>query len=102
MLAEIRVIPLGTGTTSTGAYIAKAIEVLKEHKVKYVLGPFGTSVEVKDFQELAKILDDIKNRLREIGAPRVVFDIAVDARFDKEITLEYKVETVEKRMKAKT
>jgi len=98
ILAEIRVIPLGIGKTSTGEFIARAIEVLKRRKVKHILGPFGTSVEVNGFQELAEILDEIKNELHKIGVPRVVFDIAVDVRFDKEITLEYKVKTVEKKL----
>ncbi|MEM0006411.1 MAG: MTH1187 family thiamine-binding protein [Ignisphaera sp.] len=98
VLAELRVIPVGTSSTSLSMYVAEVLKVLEELRVRYMLTPFGTCIEVADFSELASMLDKVCKHLRDLGINRIVIDVAIDVRFDKEISLESKVRSVEEKM----
>jgi len=99
VLAELRVIPIATPSTSLSPYVAKVIEILRSRGVKHTLTPFGTCVEVEDFHKLADILNEIVEAMKSMGINRVAIDIAVDVRLDKPITLESKVRSVEEKFK---
>ncbi|MCS7111820.1 MAG: MTH1187 family thiamine-binding protein [Ignisphaera sp.] len=99
VLAELRVVPIGTSSTSLSTYVAEALKVLEELNVRYTLTPFGTCIEVSDFSELASILDRISKRLSSLGVRRMVIDVAMDVRYDKQISLESKVRSVEEKIK---
>jgi len=98
ILIELRVIPIGTSSTSLSSYIAKVIEVVRDSGYRYVLGPMGTSIEIKSFNELAKLLNDIISVLRDMNINRIVIDIAIDIRLDKEASLIDKVKSVEEKL----
>jgi uncharacterized protein (TIGR00106 family) len=98
ILAEIRVIPIATPSTSLSKYIASVIEILKKKGVNYVLTPFGTCIEVEDMYKLADILTSISDVLKSLSINRIVIDITLDIRFDKQITLESKVKSVEEKL----
>ncbi|MEM0027359.1 MAG: MTH1187 family thiamine-binding protein [Ignisphaera sp.] len=98
ILVELRVVPVGTKTTSLSGYVAKVIELIKSRGYNYFLSPMGTSIEVKTFDDIAKLLEDITNMLRSEGVQRIVIDIAIDARFDKDAHLESKIRSVEEKL----
>jgi uncharacterized protein (TIGR00106 family) len=98
ILAELRVVPVGTCSTSLSSYIAKVVEVLKRHRVKHYVNPMGTCIEVQSFEELALLLNEVVVMLRSFNVNRIVIDIALDIRFDKEPSLEGKVRSVEEKL----
>ncbi|MEM1634725.1 MAG: MTH1187 family thiamine-binding protein [Thermosphaera sp.] len=94
ILANIRVIPIGTCSSSIGDHVKKAVEVLRNHGINYVVTPFSTAFEIESLDELAEITGEIINILKDEGVNRVAIDISLDLRFDKEISLDYKVKRV--------
>ena len=98
LLVQLRIIPIGVGTSLSG-YVARVVDVLRKRGVKYVLGPMSTSLEVRDFEELAELLREVVDVLRSEGIQRIAIDVSIDARFDKESTLERKVASVEEKLK---
>lgn len=102
LLLALRVIPIGTNTPSLSKYVAEVINVLKELGYEYILSPFNTSIEIRDPKELSRILEQIIERIRSLGVERVAIDINIDARFDKEISLEYKIRAVEEKIRRDT
>lgn len=102
ILMELRVIPIGTSSTSLSTYISSIIRLVSREGYKYVLGPMGTSIEVNSFEDIAKLLKDIVDMLRGEGVNRVVIDIALDIRFDKEAHLEMKIRSVEEKLSKTT
>lgn len=94
-LAFIRVIPIGTGGGSLSTYVAEALKVIKAHGLNFVITPLGTGVEANSIHQVAEIINAITSRLKELGVPRVGIDAYFDIRFDKEISLKYKVRSVE-------
>ncbi|MGC9148336.1 MAG: MTH1187 family thiamine-binding protein [Sulfolobales archaeon] len=98
ILASIKIIPIGTRDTSLSRYVATAVNVLKDLGIKYMITPFNTSIELEDLSKLNIIMERIIDSLSSLGVKRVAIDIQLDIRLDKEITLEYKIRTVEEKI----
>ena len=99
VIAEVSVVPVGTKTPSVSDYVARAIKVLgREGAVKYQLTGMGTLIE----GELSDVLEAIKKMheaLFDQEVKRVLTTIRIDDRRDKGLTINYKVESVEKKLK---
>lgn len=99
LVAAIRVIPVGTCSSSLSEYVAEVVRVLEKRGVRYMLTPFNTSVELDGLEALTEILRDIVEMLRSRGIARISIDVSLDIRFDKPVTLLQKIESVEKRLR---
>ena len=96
--AEISVVPIGTKTPSVSKYVARAIKVLsKQDKIKYQLTGMGTILEgeLDDVFEVAKKMHQC---LFDEEIKRVVTTIRIDDRRDKNVTADYKVTSVLKKL----
>jgi len=97
-IAEVTVIPIGTGSTSLSAYVADLQRVLKEQKgISYTLTSMSTIIEGS--------LDDVFAAIRAIheapfqsGAQRVSTSIKIDDRRDKESSSEQKLRSVHEKL----
>ncbi len=97
-LAEVQVLPLGTGSPSVSEYVAEAVSVIREKGYEFKVTPMATVVKVKDVSEVGNLLKSIEERLKKKGVKRVVFVVRIDDRFDKELDMEKKIESVMKRL----
>ncbi len=94
VIAEIKIIPLGTATTSLSQYIAGGIKVVKQAKdISYQVTAMGTIIQgpLDRVLELARKMHEVPFTM---GAKRVVTTISLDDRRDKEATIESKVKAV--------
>lgn len=94
VVAEISVVPLGTGNTSLSHYVASCMEVLEGRRdISYQLTPMGTVIE----GPLDKVLEVVR-LLHEVpfarGASRVLTILKIDDRRDKLSTMAGKVGSV--------
>lgn len=94
VIAEVSIVPIGTGDAGVSRYVAASLEVLEGRKdLTYRLTPMGTVIE----GPLAKVLEAIRD-MHEVpfskGASRVVTDIKIDDRRDKPSTMSSKVQSV--------
>ncbi|OGI04939.1 MAG: hypothetical protein A2Y25_00755 [Candidatus Melainabacteria bacterium GWF2_37_15] len=97
--AEIAIIPMGTGSTSTSDFIAEADRVLLSHpEVKNKLTGMGTELECSDIDTLFEVLKEMHQKSFTKGAQRMYTVIKIDDRRDKESTLESKVTSLEKKL----
>ncbi len=97
VLAEVTMIPVGTGSPSISRMIADSIKVIRQHGLKYEVTSTGTNLEGS--------LDDILQTVREMnevpfreGADRVVLLLRLDDRRDKSISLEYEEQSVTEKL----
>ncbi len=96
---EISVVPIGTKEPSLSSYVAGAIEVLKEESdIKYQLTPMGTIIEAKSIEKLLSIAGKMHACVFDLEVKRVVTTIKLDERKDKELTMDGKVKSVEKKL----
>jgi len=93
IVADFSMIPMGSGT-SASRYVKAIHEVLKSSGINFVPGPMSTSLEVKSLQELFWVIDAANERLKEMGVQRIVTNIRIDCRLDKEISIHTKLEAV--------
>ncbi|MFW5994414.1 MAG: MTH1187 family thiamine-binding protein [Halanaerobiaceae bacterium] len=99
-IAEVTVIPLGTGDTSLSSYVADCHRVLKqESEIEYQLTPMGTIIE----GELDRIFEVVK-KLHQVpfdaGALRVSTSLKIDDRRDKTATMDQKLDSVNVKLKS--
>ena len=99
-IAEINIIPIGTKTPSLSQYIAKALKVLEEEKVKYELTSMGTIVE-GDLDEILTLAKKMHRAAFSEEVLRVVTTIKLDERRDKPLTTKGKIKAVEEKMDRK-
>ena len=95
IVAEISVVPLGTGSASVSRYVADCMGVLAKSGIKYRLTPMGTILE----GPLDRVLE-VTRALHEVpftkGAVRVITTLKIDDRCDKKLTMKGKLDAVKK------
>jgi len=96
IIAEFSVIPLGTKDTGVSEYVKAALEVLeKEDRIKVKSGAMGTVIEAENLEKLFKAIEQAHEAVFSAGAKRVVTEIKIDDRRDKEASIEGKIEALD-------
>lgn len=97
VVAEVALVPVGTGSASISRMVADSVKVLGKYGLKYDVTSTGTNVEGD--------LDTILHAVREMeevpfteGASRVVLMLRLDDRRDKSISLEYEEFSLEEKL----
>lgn len=93
IVADFSMIPMGSGT-SASQYVKAVHELLKNSGVKFVPGPMSTSVEVESLEELFHVIDSANLTLQDMGVQRIITNIRIDRRLDKEISIGSKLRAV--------
>ena len=93
IIAELTLTPLGVGTGVSG-YVKKAFEVIKNAGVKYELTPMSTIIEAETLEDIFKVVKAAEEAMLNAGAKRVIIDLKIDHRVDKDATMESKKRAV--------
>ncbi len=93
IIAEISVVPVGTGSTSVSQFVKLALEVLKKGGLKFSVNPMGTCIE-GEWNMVFSVIKEIHETLFQHGCGRIVTTIKIDDRRDKPQTMEMKVAKV--------
>jgi len=97
-IAEVTVIPIGTGSTSLSAYVADMQRVLKTVEgITYELTSMGTIIEGPLGRILAAV-EALHESPFKGGAQRVSTSVKIDDRRDKDSTSRSKLEAVERKL----
>jgi len=96
MIVELSVVPIGVGD-SLSEHVAKAVKVIKDSGFEHKLTAMGTILKVKNFEDLGRLVDRIVEELKP-ECPRIYVVIKADERF-KDFELDYKVKSVEEKIK---
>ena len=94
VIAEIKIIPIGTATTSLSRYIAACIDIVKQARgITYQLTAMGTIIQgrLEQVLELAQKMHEVPFVM---GVKRVITSINIDDRRDKAITIDSKTKAV--------
>ena len=97
VIAEVVIVPYGTTSTSLSPYVAEVEKILRSYDLKVMLTPMGTILE----GELDTILEATRAAHEtpfKAGAMRVGTTIRIDDRRDKDLTMEHKVKSVERKL----
>jgi len=96
-LMQLTVIPLGTGSTSVGDFVADFQKTLSDQGLAFRLNDMGTVIE-GEATELLALAGRIHQMPFAKGVQRVLTQITLDDRRDKKIHLGDKIESVQARL----
>ncbi|AFV11529.1 hypothetical protein DUF77 [Thermacetogenium phaeum DSM 12270] len=92
-LLEISVVPVGTGQPSFSSSVTDAVRTIERRGLNYQITPTATVIE-GDLEELMEVAKEIHQNALGRAASRVITNITIDDRIDKDISLQQQVETV--------
>jgi uncharacterized protein (TIGR00106 family) len=99
IVAEISVVPVGTGSTSLSEYVAAATRALEGIRgLDHDLTPMGTVLQSPDLQPILEAVRVVHDALFEMGLERIVTDLKIDDRRDVERTATRKMESVRNKL----
>ncbi|MEJ2057364.1 MAG: MTH1187 family thiamine-binding protein [Desulfofustis sp.] len=93
LLAQLSVYPVGSGV-SMGSYVRKGVKIIEDSGYTYQIGGMSTSIEVPDLKELFELVEKIRQAQLDAGAERIIIELKVDDRRDKDATLQSKIDSV--------
>jgi uncharacterized protein (TIGR00106 family) len=97
-LMQITVIPLGTSTPGVGEYVADIALFLRESGVEHSMHDMGTVIHAST-EELLRLARQIHQLPFARGARRVVTQITIDERIDKDPRIGEKTHAVSKQLR---
>ena len=97
VVAEIAMIPVGTGSTSISRMLADSVKVLDKFGLEYDVTSTGTNVQ-GDMDTIMKAVREMDEVPFREGAERVVLMVRFDDRRDKSISLDYEEESLAEKM----
>jgi uncharacterized protein (TIGR00106 family) len=86
ILAQLSVYPIGEGT-SLSRYVKKGVKVIKGSGYTYEIGGMSTAIEVPDLDALFDLVKKVHQAHLDEGGQRIIIDLKVDDRRDKNATI---------------
>lgn len=94
ILAQVSISPLGS-EVSVSKYVKKVINILKDEPVTCHTNAMATVIEAETTDQIFSAVQRAHNVLiNEPGVKRVITELKIDHRTDKDVTFESKVKKV--------
>ena len=90
IIAQLSIAPLGKGT-SVHDYVKIVIETLKKEHIHCETNAMATIIETDDLTTLFNVVQKAHQAVLAAGAKRVITELKIDDRRDKEATMKSKV-----------
>lgn len=81
-----------------GMVVAETVKVAERRGINYDVNPMGTTLEGADLKQLLDVVAEMHETVFRQGAQRVLTFVHIDDRRDKELTMRYKVESVQAKL----
>lgn len=92
VIVDVSITPM-TGHASVRDEIALAHEILRQTELPVELHANGTNVE-GEYSTIMAAVERIHDALHERGVPRIVTNVRITSRIDKDDSLKHRVESV--------
>jgi uncharacterized protein (TIGR00106 family) len=93
VIAELTIVPLGTGSTSLSRWVRITEKVIAESGLESTLTPMGTCVQ-GDLDAIFAVVSKAHEALVAAGAARISTHIKLDDRRDKDRVMQDKIDAV--------
>jgi len=93
MIAEFSIVPIGKGE-SVSEFVAECIKIVEASRLEYKINPMGTVV-LGDLDQVMSVILKCHRRVMEL-TPRAITSIKIDDRKGMKVTLDSKIDSVEK------
>jgi len=94
IISQLSIAPIGKNV-SLSKYVKKVIDVIHKYDVKSETNAMATVIETKDLETLFKIVQSAHMTMVNSGAERVITELKIDDRRDKNATIESKLKAIQ-------
>jgi len=91
IIAQLSIAPVGKDT-SLSKYVRKSLEILRNEHIKFETNAMATVIEIDNLETLFDVVRKAHNAMIESGAKRVITELKIDDRRDKNVTIASKLE----------
>lgn len=93
IIAQVSIAPVGVGV-SLSKYVKKALKVFEDLNVSVSTNAMATVIECEDMETLFHAIQTAHNAVIDAGAQRVITEIKIDDRRDKNATVAGKLASI--------
>lgn len=99
-IAQLTIVPIGTGSTSLSDYVAGLYRVVQQAgpSIRYELTAMSTILE-GELEDILKVMRQMHEAPFQQGALRVSTTLTIDDRRDKQASIKQKLESVEEKLR---
>lgn len=90
IIAQLSIAPVGK-EVSVSKYVKLVLETLKKEQVKFEINAMSTVIETADLNTLFDVVEKAHNAVLAAGAERVITELKIDDRRDKDATITSKL-----------
>ncbi|MBN2603752.1 MAG: MTH1187 family thiamine-binding protein [Candidatus Thermoplasmatota archaeon] len=90
IIAQLSISPVGKNI-GLSKYVKKVLEVLKKEPISIETNAMATVIEATDIETLLSAVNKAHNCLFEVGVQRVITELKIDDRRDKNATITSKL-----------
>ncbi len=90
IIAQLSIAPVGK-EVSVSKYVKLVLETLEKEQVKFEINAMATVIETEDLQTLFDVVEKAHNAVLAAGAERVITELKIDDRRDKDATITSKL-----------
>jgi len=94
IISHLSIAPVGK-YVSLSRYVKKVINVLKENNITFKTNDMATVIETGDLETLFNVVEKAHNAITESGAQRVITELKIDDRRDKNVTMGTKIKSLQ-------
>jgi len=94
IISQLSIAPVGKDV-SLNRYVKKVISVLKENNITFETNDMATVIETEDLKTLFNVVEKAHNAVIESGAQRVITELKIDDRRDKNVTMGTKIKSLQ-------
>lgn len=93
IISQLSIAPVGKGT-SLSHFVKIVINILKKSNIKFETNDMGTIIETENLDTLFDIVKEAHNEVLKSGAKRVITELKIDDRKDKNVIIGTKVKSL--------
>ncbi|KYK30782.1 MAG: hypothetical protein AYK22_03170 [Thermoplasmatales archaeon SG8-52-3] len=94
IISQLSIAPVGEGT-SLSEFVKIVINILKKNNIKFVTNDMATIIETENLETLFRVVNEAHNAIIMNGAKRVITELKIDDRKDKEVKIGNKTKSVQ-------
>ncbi len=94
IISQLSIAPVGKGV-SLSKYVKTALTVLEKSNIKFETNAMATVIETEDLETLFKVVEEAHKAVMKSGAKRVITELKIDDRGDKNVTMISKLKSVQ-------
>ena len=94
IISQLSIAPVGKGI-SVSKYVKLVINTLEKENIKFEANAMATVIETEDLDTLFNVVQKAHNAVIKAGSERVITELKIDDRRDKNATAESKLRALQ-------